>query len=145
MREHGEHWNDKPNDVLMWLMNAAGDDPVRSSAKELTQRALALNFASLQTTSWVSAVLNVTCHEITNERHVQAFTHALYTLAANPEYIQPLRDEVHRVVEERGWTRDSIADLREVDSFLKESMRISSSSRAFPALPPFTSADAGLG
>ena len=71
-----------------------------------------------------------------NERHVQAFTHALYTLAANPEYIHPLRDEVHRVVEERGWTRDSIADLREVDSFLKESMRISSSSRA--CLPLFS-------
>jgi hypothetical protein len=33
---------------------------------------------------------------------MQTFTHALYTLAANPEHIQPLREEVETVIEAEG-------------------------------------------
>jgi hypothetical protein len=32
----------------------------------------------------------------------QTFTHALYTLAANPEYIKPLREEIEAVLEDEG-------------------------------------------
>ena len=53
----------------------------------------------------------------------QAFTHALYHLAANPEYVEPLREEVERMVSKEGWTKASLDKMIKVDSFLKESQR----------------------
>jgi hypothetical protein len=54
----------------------------------------------------------------------QAFTHALYDLAANPQYIQPLREEVEVNLAEKGWTKAAMDKMWKVDSFLKESMRL---------------------
>jgi Cytochrome P450 len=54
----------------------------------------------------------------------QAFTHALYDLAANPQYIQPLREEVEENLTEKGWTKAAMDKMWKVDSFLKESMRL---------------------
>lgn len=51
-----------------------------------------------------------------------AFTHALYHLAAMPQYIQPMREEVEKVVGKEGWTKAAIDKLNMVDSFLKETM-----------------------
>ncbi len=51
---------------------------------------------------------------------------AVFDLVSHPEYIEPLRDELRRVQAEDGsdvWTRASIAKLRKMDSFLKESQR----------------------
>ena len=51
---------------------------------------------------------------------------AVFELVARPEYIEPLRDEVKRVRAEGGsplWTKASMAKLRKMDSFLKESQR----------------------
>jgi hypothetical protein len=40
MEQHGDHWEDKPNDFLQWLMdNAEGEE---KSARLLTQRILAV-------------------------------------------------------------------------------------------------------
>lgn len=55
--------------------------------------------------------------------HFQGFTHALYHLAANPEYAQPLREEVDTIVREDGWSKASVGKMRKIDSFLKESQR----------------------
>lgn len=51
---------------------------------------------------------------------------AVFDLVARPEYIEPLREEVKRVRAEDGsllWTKASIAKLRKMDSFIKESQR----------------------
>ena len=45
-----------------------------------------------------------------------------------PEYIQPLQEEVESVITEQGWTRASLLNLRKLDSFLRESLRISGTS-----------------
>ena len=50
------------------------------------------------------------------------FTHALYHLAAMPQHIQPMREEVEKVVGKEGWTKVAIDKLTMVDSFLKETM-----------------------
>ena len=55
---------------------------------------------------------------------LQVFTNALYNLAANPQYVQPLREEVEATVENNGWSRSSLSKMHKVDSFLKETMRI---------------------
>ena len=63
-------------------------------------------------------------------------THALFDLFAMPEYVQPLREELREVVVQYGWTREGIYNLqygwtregiynlRRLDSFLKETQRI---------------------
>ncbi|KAI6116528.1 cytochrome P450 [Pisolithus croceorrhizus] len=101
MEEHGDDWSDKPNDILQWLI----DEKEESSTRQLTLRVLTINFASI--------------HSTTN-----TFTQALYNLAAYPQYVQPLREEVDAIIREHGWTKEAIASMRKVDSFLAETQRL---------------------
>lgn len=51
-------------------------------------------------------------------------THMLYDLAAHPEFLEPLRQETLSAVEETGgYDRDTMAKLKKLDSFMKESQR----------------------
>jgi hypothetical protein len=53
------------------------------------------------------------------------FTHAIYNLAAYPEYVEPLREEIQSVMSEEGiWTKKRVIKMRKLDSFIKESMRM---------------------
>ncbi|KAI5119872.1 hypothetical protein M0805_008543 [Coniferiporia weirii] len=101
--QHGKDWPGKPNDMLSWLVDEA--EGKQRTVEALTQLILALNFASVHTTS--------------------TFTHALFHLAARPEYIEPLREEAERVIETEGWTKAAMGKMRKIDSFLKESQRYS--------------------
>jgi len=49
----------------------------------------------------------------------------VFTINFSPECIQPLREEVESIVKEQGWTKASIFNMRKLDSFLRESQRIS--------------------
>jgi hypothetical protein len=55
----------------------------------------------------------------------QSFTQALFHLAAHPEYIEPLREEMEAVILEEGWTKQAMGRMNKLDSFLKESQRLS--------------------
>ncbi|KAF9231272.1 cytochrome P450 [Melanogaster broomeanus] len=101
--EYGKTWADKPNDLLSWLMDDA--EGVERNVKNLTMQVLAVNFAGIHTTSTV-------------------FTQALYRLAANPQYIQPLREEVEPIVETEGWTKAALTKMHKIDSFLRETQRL---------------------
>jgi hypothetical protein len=57
--------------------------------------------------------------------HYQAVTTALFYLATHPEYVEPMREEVETVINEDGWTKAAVGRLWKVDSFLKESQRLS--------------------
>ena len=54
---------------------------------------------------------------------LQSFTHALHTLAAHPECVAPLREEIEGVVREEGWTKAAVQRMRKLDSFMKETAR----------------------
>ncbi|KIJ05361.1 hypothetical protein PAXINDRAFT_93577, partial [Paxillus involutus ATCC 200175] len=99
LKEYGRDWADKPNDFLSWLMDHP--DGSQSSVKDLTLRVLTVNFAALHN-----------------------FTQALYHLAANPQYMHPLREEVESIVDTDGWSKEALAKMRKLDSFLKESQRM---------------------
>jgi len=43
----------------------------------------------------------------------------------SPECIQPLREEVEVIVNEQGWTKASMLNMRKLDSFLREATRLS--------------------
>ena len=53
----------------------------------------------------------------------QSLTNALYDLAAYPEYVEPLREEIAPLVAAEGWTKAAFGKMWKVDSFLKESHR----------------------
>ena len=55
-------------------------------------------------------------------------THALYSLAAHPAFIQPLRDEIESVTNTNGWTKKAMNELRKLDSVLRESQRMGGAS-----------------
>ncbi|KAN0100066.1 Cytochrome P450 [Tylopilus felleus] len=101
LNEYGKDWTDRPDDLLSWLM----DEVPNVTAESLTKRLLSVNFAAIHTSANV-------------------FTNALYNFAANPQYAQPLREEVDAIVEKEGWSKASLSKMRKVDSFLKESIRM---------------------
>jgi len=103
MEEYGEDWDDQPNDMLMWLMNEAKG--IERSPEGLARRLLTVNFAAIHSTS-------------------QTFTQVLYCLLANPEHIEPLRQEVEAVVAEEGWTKAAMDKMHKIDSFLRETQRV---------------------
>jgi gliotoxin biosynthesis cytochrome P450 monooxygenase len=86
------------------------------SARTMARNQMSLSFAAIFTTTG-------------------AVCHALFDLASRPEYIQPLRDEIQQVINEdgqditangfRNFKKQSIPKLRKLDSFLKESQRLS--------------------
>jgi cytochrome P450 len=53
----------------------------------------------------------------------QSLTHALHHLAAEPRYVQMLRNEVETIIASDGWSKQSLGKMRKLDSFLKESQR----------------------
>ena len=57
----------------------------------------------------------------------KATTHALINLASHPEFIEPLRKEIESCIEKDGWSKAAMGKIRMLDSFLKESQRVSSS------------------
>ncbi|TFK56600.1 cytochrome P450 [Heliocybe sulcata] len=123
MQENGKDWAEKPKDLITWLIeDAQGEE---RTVRNWALRILTVNFAAIHTTS-------------------SSFTHALFHLAANPQYIQPLREEVEDIVGREGWSRASLQKMRRIDSFLKESMRYSAQgclSMSRKALKPFTFSD----
>ena len=48
----------------------------------------------------------------------------MYRLLANPEYIEPLRQEVEAAVAEEGWTKAGLDKMYKIDSFLRETQRL---------------------
>lgn len=63
--------------------------------------------------------------------------HALYTIGAEPGHADELRAEVESAFAEHGHTRQAMADLVKMDSFLREVIRFNSGGRASspPPLP----------
>lgn len=69
----------------------------------------------------------------------QSTTHALYHLAAEPQYMRPLREEIEAVVKQHGWTKVAVGKMWKLDSFMRESQRLDGitlgRSRFLPADP----------
>ncbi|KAF7336908.1 hypothetical protein MVEN_02127100 [Mycena venus] len=103
--EYGSDWSDRPNDLISWLLNVAHGEERMTPI--LTQRILTLYAVSIQTSS-------------------MTLTSALYDLVTYPEHILPMREEAERVVVAQGWTKAALGNMHKIDSFLRESMRMSS-------------------
>lgn len=89
--------------LLSWMMECA-EGPEKDPA-HLAHLEIVVSLASIHT-SQMNAV------------------HVLYDLAAHPEYVPELREEILATAKlEGGWNKTSYSQLRKLDSFLKESQR----------------------
>ncbi|KAF5365279.1 hypothetical protein D9758_005352 [Tetrapyrgos nigripes] len=120
--QHGKNWDGRPNDLLSWLLDQNPQGELRT-ARDLTMRILNINMAAIHTTS-------------------MAFTHTLYYLSIQPEeVITVLREEVEAAINEYGWSKLAMAQLRRTDSFMKECVRSAGSSTDREVLKDFTFSD----
>jgi cytochrome P450 len=95
--------DEKPVDMIQWMADSArGTD---RDPDVLAHNMLFMSLAAVHTSA-ATAI------------------HVLFDLCANPEYVQPLRDEVQRVIGEHGWTLAAITTMKKLDSFMKESQRL---------------------
>ncbi|KAI5993485.1 cytochrome P450 [Pisolithus albus] len=110
--EHEDDWSDNPNDILQWLI----DEKQESSTRQATADPARVNYQLLDSCA--------SFPQSTTNMFWQTFTQALYNLPAYPRYVGPLREEVDAIIRERGWTKEAIASMRKVDSFLAETQRL---------------------
>ncbi|KZT01907.1 cytochrome P450 [Laetiporus sulphureus 93-53] len=103
MAEYGPEWQDKPMDLLMWLMEAAQGR--EREPERLAIRILVINIATIHTTA-------------------TTFVHGLNNLLDHMEYVAPLREEADEAIYTQGWTKQMVNQLVKTDSFFKESSRL---------------------
>ena len=97
---------------------------VEKSVEGVARRLLLVNFAGIHSTSSASDNIPSPSIIVLINSCQQTFAQVLYRLLANPEYIEPLRQEVDAVIKEEGWTKAGIDKMHKVDSFIRETQRI---------------------
>lgn len=106
-----------PDDLIQWLVEALPEDEKRD-VRSQAHLQLILAAASIHTTN-------------------NLVTDCIYDLAAHPEVQDMLREEAHQVLEvEDGWARkESMAKLKKLDSFMKETQRLAGNISMFISRP----------
>ena len=113
--------------MLQWILESA--IPRNYSDVQIIERIMLVNFAAIHTSSNVRVASSPTRSK-RSTRHAnvisncQSIAHALLDLAAYPEYIQPLRQEIESIIAAEGWTKAAMGKMWKVDSFLRESQRV---------------------
>ncbi|KAJ7060733.1 cytochrome P450 [Mycena amicta] len=103
-KKYGKDRPDRPNDLISWLLDFAPE--YERTVPAIALRLLAITMAAIHTPS-------------------MTITGALFDLAAYPEHITPMREEAERVVAAEGWTKVALNGMHKIDSFLRESQRLS--------------------
>ncbi|EJD50797.1 cytochrome P450 [Auricularia subglabra TFB-10046 SS5] len=124
LESHGKDWEEKPNDMITWLLESANEE--QKETEFILTWILRMNFAAIHTTG------------IT-------FTFALFHLAAEADkYVPPLRAEIEAAIAKDGWTKDAVSRMNKLDSFIRESNRhhsLGAISMQRKALKPYTFSD----
>lgn len=95
----------KPIDFLQGMIDMANERDGKPD--KLARRALIMGLASIHLTTMAAA-------------------HIIYDICAAPEYFEPLREElVNALGEDGAWDKTTVNKLRKMDSFLRESQRMS--------------------
>ncbi|KAK4169799.1 putative cytochrome P450 E-class, group IV [Cladorrhinum sp. PSN259] len=106
-RRNLKETDQKPEDMLQWILNGQGGKYRSYTTAELARLQLGLSFAAIHTTTLTS-------------------TNVFYNLAAYPQYIPILRDEIKSALAEHNGVFSSLAmqNMKRLDSFMKESLRV---------------------
>jgi hypothetical protein len=103
-REVEDPLYEKPEDFLQFLMDGGveiGDDD------ETTVQRLMVTYLG----SGPSTII--------------AVAQVLFDLCVHPEYIEPLREEALQVLRKGGYTKQALYEMKQMDSFMRESQRLS--------------------
>lgn len=135
--EQAPEFDDEQGTFCSWLLkyqlrpsNATASDIATSLAlNQLACKHQTGLCPSIESTLISNLVSWVSIHSVTF-----AVTRAIYDLTTEPEYFEPLRQEIEEVLKKDGFQTDSqgrrimertsYVKLRKLDSFLKESMRL---------------------
>lgn len=102
-REQEDPSYEKPDDFLQYLMDGGQEiDDVETTVQRLMVTYLG---------SGPSTII--------------AVAQVLFDLCAHPEYVEPLRQEALEVLRKGGYTRQALAGMKKMDSFMRESQRLS--------------------
>ena len=96
----GEKPENKTFDTIGWMVAQARGRDLDYAAAQLL-----MVFAGIHTTT-------------------ESLTAAMVDICEHPEVVQPLRDEIVKVIAEYGWSRQALLQMRQLDSFMKESQRM---------------------
>ncbi|KAJ6459070.1 cytochrome P450, partial [Mycena sanguinolenta] len=98
--ELGPDWADKPNDLISWVIqNAARVD---RTVAGIAHRVLIVNMAAIHTST---LLLPDTCR-------------CTFDLTMYPSHIEPIREEVERVIMQEGWSKGALNSMHLVDGFI---------------------------
>ena len=107
----------RPKDFLQEMINIAND--YDGHPEKLAHQALIMGLASMHLTTLTGA-------------------HVIYDLCARPEHIDPLREElILAFKQDAGWNKPTAVRLAKMDSFPKESQRLSTPSLCKITAPCF--------
>lgn len=93
--------NPKTADSLGWMIDITND----SHSFDYAGAQTGLTFAAIHTTS-------------------DLLTKAMYNLVTYPEYFELIRREMLDVLQEEGWKKTALYQMKLLDSFLKETQRL---------------------
>ena len=108
-------------DTLQWFRDIVR--PEHKTSEAIAELQLGLSMVAIHTTA-------------------MSLTTVVLDLAAHPEYIQPLREEMEAVIKEDGGAvqKTTLRKMRKLDSFIKESFRGRVGLRRWPCQSPETRA-----
>ncbi|PPQ78334.1 hypothetical protein CVT26_007700 [Gymnopilus dilepis] len=98
-------FEESPALLVDWMLSEIQNRQRSLDIDDIVMRILAINVVAL---SGVAAVLS----------------DALVNIASHPEYVSPMRNEIEAVLAEEEWSREALAKMDKLDSFIKESMRL---------------------
>ena len=59
---------------------------------------------------------------------LKLLTHVIYNVVSHPEYTEMLREEAQSIIVQYGWTKNALSQMHKIDSFVKETHRLNSTS-----------------
>ena len=103
-REQEETGYERPDDFLQHLIDGGKD--INDDIDTTVQRLMVTYLGSGPST-------------------IIAVAQVLFDLCAHPEYVEPLRQEAIEILRRGGYTKQALADMKKMDSFMRESQRLS--------------------
>jgi cytochrome P450 len=114
--KYGDSWK-RPEDFLQELIEEESFDPNNINYAEIADKICLFIFVSVHTTS-------------------NSCTHAIMDLASRPQYMQELYEEqleIHKQADENGILPfEALNNMKKLDSFIRESLRLSDSVVTLP-------------
>lgn len=106
LRDMAEHPDSpRPADATQWTIELAGPEPKERTPERIAHQILQNLWAGSGAPGGM-------------------LTQLVYQVLWQPQYLEPMREEIRQAVEEHGWTDKMLNNIPKVDSFLRETNRL---------------------